>query len=157
MKSTTKNLIKVRRCPAIESELTVPGDKSISHRAILLSAISNGRCTITNCLEGEDCRSTASAMRQLGVAIETPEPGTVIVEGNRGVFQAPSEDIDCGNSGTTMRLMAGLLAPQGFRCRLTGDPSLSKRPMRRSVAPVNAPRSWPQSSLSSSCGESAAQ
>ena len=136
MKSATKNLIKVRRCPAIESELTVPGDKSISHRAILLSAISNGRCTITNCLEGEDCRSTASAMRQLGVAIETPEPGTVIVEGNRGIFQAPSEDIDCGNSGTTMRLMAGLLAPQGFRCRLTGDPSLSKRPMRRVISPL---------------------
>ena len=136
MKSSTKNLIKVRRCPAIESELTVPGDKSISHRAILLSAISNGRCTITNCLEGEDCRSTASAMRQLGVAIETPEPGTVIVEGNRGIFQAPSEDIDCGNSGTTMRLMAGLLAPQEFRCRLTGDPSLSKRPMRRVISPL---------------------
>jgi len=136
MKSATKNLIKVRRCPAIESELTVPGDKSISHRAILLSAISNGRCTITNCLEGEDCRSTARAMRQLGVAIETPEPGTVIVEGNRGIFQAPSEDIDCGNSGTTMRLMAGLLAPQGFRCRLTGDPSLSKRPMRRVIYPL---------------------
>jgi len=136
MKSATKNLIKVRRCPAIESELTVPGDKSISHRAILLSAISNGRCTITNCLEGEDCRSTASAMRQLGVAIETPEPGTVIVEGNRGIFQAPAGDIDCGNSGTTMRLMAGLLAPQEFRSRLTGDPSLSKRPMRRVIYPL---------------------
>ena len=136
MKPATKNLIKVRRCPAIESELTVPGDKSISHRAILLSAISNGRCTITNFLEGEDCRSTARAMGQLGVSIETPEPGTVIVEGNRGIFQAPSEDIDCGNSGTTMRLMAGLLAPQGFRCRLTGDPSLSKRPMRRVIYPL---------------------
>ena len=136
MKSATKNLIKVRRCPAIATELTVPGDKSISHRAILLSAISNGRCTITNFLEGEDCRSTARAMGQLGVSIETPEPGTVIVEGNRGIFQAPSEDIDCGNSGTTMRLMAGLLAPQGFRCRLTGDPSLSKRPMRRVIYPL---------------------
>ena len=136
MKSATKNLIKVRRCPVIESELTVPGDKSISHRAILLSAISNGRCTITNCLEGEDCRSTASAMRQLGVSIETPEPGTLVIEGNRGIFQAPSKDIDCGNSGTTMRLMAGLLAPQGFRCRLTGDPSLSKRPMRRVIYPL---------------------
>ena len=136
MKAAAKNILKVRRAPAIESELTVPGDKSISHRAILLSAISNGRCTITNFLEGEDCRSTAQAMRQLGVVIETPEPGTVIVEGNRGVFTAPSGDIDCGNSGTTMRLMAGLLSPQNFRCRLTGDPSLSKRPMRRVIDPL---------------------
>lgn len=136
MKPASKNTIKVRRAPRIQTELTVPGDKSISHRAVLLSAISNGRCTITNFLEGEDCRSTAKAMSQLGVAIEMPEPGTVIVEGNRGVFQAPKGDIDCGNSGTTMRLMAGLLAPQEFRCRLTGDPSLSKRPMRRVIYPL---------------------
>ena len=136
MKSATKNLLKVRRAPVIESELTVPGDKSISHRAILLSSISNGRCTITNFLEGEDCRSTAKAMQQLGVVIENPEPGTVIVEGNRGIFKAPSEDIDCGNSGTTMRLMSGLLAAQTFRTRLTGDPSLSQRPMRRVMSPL---------------------
>jgi 3-phosphoshikimate 1-carboxyvinyltransferase len=136
MKPATKNVLKIRRAPAIETELTVPGDKSISHRAILLSAISNGRCTITNFLEGEDCRSTAKAMAQLGVVIEMPEPGTVIVEGNHGRFQAPSGDIDCGNSGTTMRLMSGLLAAQEFRCRLTGDPSLSKRPMRRVIFPL---------------------
>lgn len=137
MKSAKKSVLKVRRAPLIETELTVPADKSISHRAILLSAISNGRCTITNFLEGEDCRSTAQAMRQLGVVIETPEPGTVIVEGNRGIFSAPDGDIDCGNSGTTMRLMAGLLAGQNFRCRLTGDASLSKRPMRRVMDPLH--------------------
>jgi 3-phosphoshikimate 1-carboxyvinyltransferase len=136
MKPAQKNVLKVRRAPRIDSEMTVPGDKSISHRAVILSAISNGRCTITNFLEGEDCRSTAQAMRQLGVAIETPEPGTVIVEGCRGVFQAPEQDIDCGNSGTTMRLMAGLLSPQNFSCRMTGDPSLSKRPMRRVIEPL---------------------
>lgn len=136
MKSAKKNILKVRRAPRIETELSVPGDKSISHRAVLLSAISNGRCTITNFLEGEDCRSTAKAMGQLGVVIEMPEPGTVIVEGNRGVFTAPSGDIDCGNSGTTMRLMAGLLSPQKFPCRMTGDPSLSKRPMRRVIDPL---------------------
>ncbi|MEI6033404.1 MAG: 3-phosphoshikimate 1-carboxyvinyltransferase [Verrucomicrobiae bacterium] len=136
MKPATPNVLKVRRAPRIEAEMTVPGDKSISHRAVLLSAISNGRCTITNFLEGEDCRSTAQAMRQLGVEIETPEPGTIVVEGNRGVFQAPKEDLDCGNSGTTMRLMAGLLSPQKFSCRMTGDPSLSKRPMRRVIEPL---------------------
>ena len=136
MKPEPDNTLKVRRAPRIEAELTVPGDKSISHRAILLSAISNGPCTITNFLEGEDCRSTASAMQQLGVAIEFPEPGTVIVNGNRGRFAAPSGDIDCGNSGTTMRLMAGLLSPQPFRCRMIGDASLSKRPMRRVIEPL---------------------
>lgn len=136
MKAAPKNLLKVRRAPRIETELTVPGDKSISHRAVLLAAISNGTCKITNFLEGEDCRSTASAMRQLGVQIETPEPGTVIVEGTRGAFSQPEADIDCGNSGTTMRLMAGLLSPQKFRCRMTGDPSLSKRPMKRVIEPL---------------------
>ncbi len=136
MKSAKPNILKVRRAPRIQTELTVPGDKSISHRAVILSAISNGRCTITNFLEGEDCRSTAKAMSQLGVKIEMPEPGTVIVDGTRGVFEAPSEDIDCGNSGTTMRLMAGLLSPQKFTCRMTGDPSLSRRPMRRVIDPL---------------------
>jgi len=136
VKAAAKNILKVRRAPRIETELIVPGDKSISHRAVLLSAISNGRCTITNFLEGEDCRSTARAMRQLGVEIETPEPGTVIVEGNRGIFRAPEGDIDCGNSGTTMRLMAGLLSPQKFRSKMTGDPSLSNRPMRRVIEPL---------------------
>ncbi len=135
-KSARSNVLKVRRGPRIETEITVPGDKSISHRAVLLSAISNGTCKITNFLEGEDCRSTATAMRQLGVKIENPEPGTVIVEGNRGTFFKPEGDIDCGNSGTTMRLMAGLLSPQNFSCRMTGDPSLSKRPMKRVIEPL---------------------
>ncbi|MEI6073408.1 MAG: 3-phosphoshikimate 1-carboxyvinyltransferase [Verrucomicrobiae bacterium] len=136
MKPAQNNILKIRRAPRIEAEMSVPGDKSISHRAILLSAISNGQCTITNFLEGEDCRSTARAMRQLGVGIEVPEPGTLVVEGTHGIFQAPDGDIDCGNSGTTMRLMAGLLAPQKFSCRMTGDPSLSKRPMRRVIEPL---------------------
>lgn len=136
MKSAQKSVFKVRKAPRIETEITVPGDKSISHRAILLSSISNGTCTITNFLEGEDCRSTAAAMKELGVGIETPEPGTVVVEGVQGAFKRPAVDIDCGNSGTTMRLMAGLLSPQAFRCRLTGDPSLSARPMGRVIAPL---------------------
>lgn len=130
------NIFRVKRAPVIESEISVPGDKSISHRAIILSAISNGTCKITNFLEGEDCRSTAAAMAKLGVNIDTPEPGTVIVEGCRGRFRAPEGDLDCGNSGTTMRLMAGLLSAQKFRSRMVGDPSLSKRPMKRVVDPL---------------------
>lgn len=131
-----KNTIKARHAPRIDGELTVPGDKSISHRAILLSAISNGTCTITNFLEGEDCRSTARAMKQLGVDVQMPEPNMVIITGKKGVFRQPQEDIDCGNSGTTMRLMSGLLAAQPFHCRLVGDASLSKRPMRRIIEPL---------------------
>src|SRR5690349_6814883 len=103
---------KIRRAPAIKSEITVPGDKSISHRAVMLAAMSNGPCVIRGFLTSEDCLCTVSAMRALGIEIETPEPTTLIVHGRKGQITAPTRDIDCGNSGTTMRLMAGLLAGQ---------------------------------------------
>lgn len=131
-----KETFRVKRAPLIETEITVPGDKSISHRSIMLAALSNGVCKITNFLEGEDCLSTAKAFRQLGVTIEQPEPQTFVVHGSKGEFTAPTEDIDCGNSGTTMRLMSGLLSAQPFTTRLIGDPSLSKRPMRRVIEPL---------------------
>lgn len=127
---------RVKRAPVMETEITVPGDKSISHRAIMLAALSNGVCKITNFLEGEDCLSTAQAFRQLGVTIEQGSGGTMVVHGSRGVFTAPEKDIDCGNSGTTMRLMSGILAAQPFTSRLTGDESLTKRPMRRVIEPL---------------------
>jgi len=127
---------KIKRAPRIEAEIQVPGDKSISHRAILLGAISNGTCKITNFLEGEDCQSTIKAMTALGVKIETPEPGTVIVHGNRGRFTQPEETIDCGNSGTTMRLLSGILSAQPIKTRLSGDESLSRRPMKRVMTPL---------------------
>jgi 3-phosphoshikimate 1-carboxyvinyltransferase len=127
---------KIRRAPLIQTELTVPGDKSISHRAVMLASMSNGTCVIRGFLPSEDCLCTVAAMRALGIKIEMPEPDTVIVNGNKRVFQAPERDIFCGNSGTTMRLLAGILAGQPFRSRLTGDPSLSKRPMRRIIDPL---------------------
>lgn len=129
---------KVTKSAPLRAELVVPGDKSISHRAIMLGALSNGPCVITNFLEGEDCLSTMAAMRKLGVEIEHAEPGTVIVHGTRGRFTAPDSDLDCGNSGTTVRLLSGILAAQPFRTRLTGDASLSKRPMRRVITPLTA-------------------
>ena len=132
----SKEILKSRRAARIETEVTVPPDKSISHRAVLLASLSNGPCTITNFLEGEDCRSTVQAMRQMGVFIESPEPGTLIVEGTSGRLTKPFSDIDCGNSGTTMRLMAGILAGQNFRVRMIGDHSLSKRPMKRVIDPL---------------------
>ena len=130
------NEIIVREGLPIEDEITVPGDKSISHRALMLAALTNGPCKITGFLEGEDCLSTLGILRKLGVEIERPEPTMVVVHGCRGKFRAPDGDLDCGNSGTTMRLMAGLLAAQPFSCRLIGDASLSRRPMRRVIEPL---------------------
>ncbi len=127
---------KIRRAPAISAEITVPGDKSISHRAVMLAAMSNGPCVIRGFLPSEDCLSTVGAIRALGIEIERPDDETLIVHGQRRVFTAPKGDIDCGNSGTTMRLLAGILAGQPFRSRLTGDPSLSKRPMKRIMEPL---------------------
>lgn len=127
---------KIRRAPTIQTELEVPGDKSISHRAVMLAAMSNGPCVIKGFLPSEDCMSTVSAMRALGVEIEVADETTLIVHGVKRAFTAPKHEIDCGNSGTTMRLMAGILAGQPFRSRLIGDASLSKRPMRRVIEPL---------------------
>ena len=127
---------KIRRAPAIQAEITVPGDKSISHRAVMLAAMSNGPCVIRGFLASEDCLSTVEAIRSLGIEIERPDDETLIVHGKRRVFTAPRRDIDCGNSGTTMRLLAGILAGQPFRSRLVGDASLSKRPMKRIMEPL---------------------
>ncbi|MEO6054402.1 MAG: 3-phosphoshikimate 1-carboxyvinyltransferase, partial [Chthoniobacterales bacterium] len=126
---------KVKRAPIIETEITVPGDKSISHRAVMIASLSNGPCVITNFLAGEDCLSSMAAMEQLGVKIERQDD-QVVVHGTQGQFKKPSGDIYCGNSGTTMRLLSGILAAQSFSSRLTGDPSLSKRPMGRVVEPL---------------------
>lgn len=127
---------KVRKAPRIDAEMTVPGDKSISHRAVMLASLTNGTCVVRNFLPGEDCLSTAAAMRLLGVKIEQPEPDVLIVHGTKGVLEPPVQEIDCGNSGTTMRLMSGILAAQPFRSRLVGDASLSRRPMRRVIEPL---------------------
>ena len=127
---------KIEKLPTIHHEMTVPGDKSISHRAIMLAAIANGRGEITGFLPSEDCLSTMKAFQQLGIEITRPDDTTVVIEGKRGHFTAPAGDIDCGNSGTTMRLLCGILAAQPFRTRLVGDASLSKRTMRRVIDPL---------------------
>lgn len=117
--------------------VSVPGDKSISHRAMLLGSIAEGRTEVSGFLTGEDCLATAAAMRALGVNIEQPGATEMIVDGVglRGL-QAPTTDLDLGNSGTAMRLMAGLLAGQSFDSVLTGDESLSGRPMGRIITPL---------------------
>ena len=121
----------------VEGQVRVPGDKSISHRSIMLGAIADGVTTVDGFLEGEDALCTLKAFRALGVEIEGPENGRVVIHGvGRDGLQAPSEDIYVGNSGTSMRLLAGLLAGQAFDVTMTGDESLTKRPMERVAAPL---------------------
>lgn len=128
--------LRVKRAPHIDAEITVPGDKSISHRAAIIAALSNGVCRIDGFLNADDCMRTVEALRSLGIRIDEPEPNTIIVHGKKRVLNPPSREINCGNSATTMRLLAGLLAGQRFESRLVGDASLSKRPMDRVIAPL---------------------
>ena len=128
---------KASRGRPIAGVIDVPGDKSISHRALMLAAIADGTSRIDGFLEGEDTRATARILQQLGVRIETPGPGQrwvhgVGLHGLKGV----DSDLDCGNAGTGMRLLAGLLAGQSFPSRLVGDASLSRRPMGRITTPL---------------------
>ncbi len=123
----------------LRGTLAIPGDKSVSHRAVMLAALADGTSTIDGFLEGEDTRATAAIFARLGVRIETPSPSRRIVHGV-GIdgLQAPDGPLDCGNAGTGMRLLAGLLAAQRFDSVLVGDASLSKRPMRRVTVPLAA-------------------
>ena len=129
--------LRVKRASRIDLEITVPGDKSISHRAVIIAALSNGACTLRGFLPSEDCMHTVNAMRALGIKIEQPEPSTLVVHGKKRVLTAPKSEINCGNSGTTMRLLAGLLAGQPFETRLVGDAGLLRRPMDRVIAPLS--------------------
>lgn len=123
----------------LRGELLVPGDKSVSHRAVMFGAIAEGATRVDGFLEGEDTRATAAIFRQLGVRIEAPSEGVRIVHGvGLHGLQAPAGPLDCGNAGTAMRLLAGLLAGQRFDSVLVGDQSLSKRPMRRVIEPLAA-------------------
>jgi 3-phosphoshikimate 1-carboxyvinyltransferase len=135
--------IAVSPARSIGGRLHVPGDKSISHRYALLSAIADGPCRITNYAPGADCHSTLDCINLLGATVTreavTPESTTppVIIDG-RGIggLLAPSGALDCGNSGSTMRMLSGIVAGHSFSSTLIGDASLSKRPMRRIIAPL---------------------
>ncbi len=130
---------RVRAGPALRGCFAVPGDKSVSHRAIMLASLCDGATRVENFLEGDDARSTAAIFGQLGVDIEVPADGVRVVHGvGRDGLMAPAGPLDCGNAGTGMRLMAGLLAGQSFDSRLVGDESLSRRPMARVIDPLEA-------------------
>ncbi len=147
------NCIKVFKCPGgsvqkggmallikpikkIKQEITVPGDKSISHRAIMLSAIAEGESKIFNFLLGQDCLSTVDCFSKMEVPIEiTAKEVKIQGLGLKGL-KRPKNVLDVGNSGTTIRLMSGILAGQDFDCQITGDASIQKRPMGRIIAPI---------------------
>ena len=120
----------------LRGEITVPGDKSISHRSVMLGSIAKGDTKISGFLTGEDCLSTIDCFKKLGIDIEVN--GTDVTVHGKGLkgLSAPAETLDVGNSGTTLRLMSGILSAQPFTTRLTGDSSIQKRPMGRVASPL---------------------
>jgi 3-phosphoshikimate 1-carboxyvinyltransferase len=124
----------------VGGDIRVPGDKSISHRALMLAGAAEGESRLRDLLPGADCRSTAALLREVGVRVpELPAGGGEIRVGSAGIsgWQAPARVLDCGNSGTTARLILGLLASRPFASTLTGDDSLRSRPMRRVTDPLH--------------------
>jgi 3-phosphoshikimate 1-carboxyvinyltransferase len=122
------------RTPRVGGVVRPPGDKSISHRVLMLAALARGKSELTGLLTGDDVKSTARVLRQLGANISRIQESGVRVAGSR--LQAPGSRLNCGNSGTTARLMLGILAGQPFAATLTGDASLRRRPMRRVTEPL---------------------
>jgi len=128
--------IKVHGLRSIEAEIEMAGDKSISHRALLLGALADGPTRIENFLPGEDCLATMNALQALGVEIERTGDTSVYLEGKGSALSECGEPIYCGNSGTTMRLLSGILCGQPFHSLLVGDASLHRRPMDRVATPL---------------------
>ncbi len=129
--------MKFYPCRRLKGQITIPGDKSISHRAVMFGSIARGTTEIHHFLQGADCLSTISCFRQMGIQIEN-NGSSVLVHGKglRGLMP-PENILDCGNSGTTIRLISGILAAQPFTSTLTGDASIQKRPMKRIIAPLS--------------------
>ena len=132
------NVRTISPVKGLKGEVTIPGDKSISHRSIMLGSIALGTTEITHFLEGADCLSTIDCFRKMGVEIER-KPSSILVHGKglRGL-RAPNETLNVGNSGTTTRLISGILSGQSFPTVLSGDASLNSRPMKRIMTPLNS-------------------
>src|SRR5437899_9887199 len=124
------------RAMRVRGAVRPPGDKSISHRALMLAALARGTSELSGLLTGEDVKSTARVLRQLGADVSSVGAGTVTVRGSP--LSTPASRLHCGNSGTSARLLLGVLAGQRFPATLTGDASLRSRPMRRVTEPLRA-------------------
>jgi 3-phosphoshikimate 1-carboxyvinyltransferase len=130
------NSVVIHPARNILGSLRVPGDKSISHRYAMLAALAPGRSRFENYSPGADCNSTLECMRALGCNIERDDKGAVVIDGIGPQLKAPSVSLDCGNSGSTMRMLSGIVAGQSFASELVGDESLSRRPMQRVMDPL---------------------
>ena len=129
-------LKKVSHINSLKGTITIPSDKSISHRAVMFSSIAEGECTVSNFSSGADCHSTLNLLKSLGVDIQFIDEKTLKIK-SIGILKPTKTSVfDCGNSGTTMRLVSGVLAGQNFNSTLVGDLSLSKRPMKRVIEPL---------------------
>ncbi|HEX8195178.1 MAG TPA: 3-phosphoshikimate 1-carboxyvinyltransferase [Pyrinomonadaceae bacterium] len=126
----------IRPAKRLVGEINLPGDKSISHRAAIFAALAEGTTRIENFSSADDCAATLDCLEKLGVEIERNKTEIIVHGVGKNGFSAPAEPLDCRNSGTTMRLLSGVLAGQNFVSVLTGDESLQKRPMRRVIAPL---------------------
>lgn len=129
--------MKFTKASPLKGEISIPGDKSISHRSIMFGSLAKGTTEITNFLKGADCLSTIACFKKMGIEIENNEH-SVVVHGN-GLWglKKPDTILDCGNSGTTTRLISGILSAQNFDVTLTGDDSIKKRPMKRIMEPLS--------------------
>jgi 3-phosphoshikimate 1-carboxyvinyltransferase len=129
--------LKVLPCKKVSGEISVPADKSISHRAVMISSLSDGACSISNLLESDDCLRTVECFRAMGVPIEKNSAGVYLIRG-RGLkgLKVPRDILYVGNSGTSIRLLVGILAGQDFTATITGDESIKQRPMKRVVEPL---------------------
>ena len=131
-------MMELKNAKHLRGTVSVPGDKSISHRAIMFGAISKGMTEVTNFLQGADCLSTISCFQKMGISIENGKDRVIVHGKGLHGLSAPIEILDTGNSGTTTRLISGILAGQSFSSSLTGDHSIQKRPMKRILTPLSA-------------------
>jgi 3-phosphoshikimate 1-carboxyvinyltransferase len=136
-KSTAENSRLIKPARNISGSLSLPGDKSISHRYAMLAALANGTSKLENFSTGADCASTLGCLRVLGCQIASSEDGVLEIHGTASQLRTPEAALDCGNSGSTMRMLSGILAAQSFSSELTGDSSLARRPMARIVEPLS--------------------
>lgn len=129
---------QIKSSSPLKGEITIPGDKSISHRSIMFGALAKGVTSVRHFLEGADCLSTIGCFRQMGIEIQKESDGRILVHGKgiRGLT-APAATLDVGNSGTTTRLISGILSAQNFTSVLSGDASLNSRPMGRIIHPLS--------------------
>src|ERR1700735_1394322 len=128
---TSESQVIVRPARNVRGSVTLPGDKSISHRYAMLAGIADGPSRLENYSTGADCASTLGCMRSLGVTWDKRDGNVIEVQGRGLALSAPSSPLDCGNSGSTMRMLSGIMAAQQFSSEMIGDESLSRRPMER--------------------------